>query len=222
MDILLTFSRTIDAITVRIGKSVYWLVLVAVLISALNAIVRKAFNVSSNAYLEVQWYLFAAIFLLSSGYTFLRNAHVRIDVLSSRLSKRGQTWIDVVGIVFFLLPAAILIMWLSWPFFVNAWVGNESSSNAGGLIRWPVKLLIPVGFGLLVMQACSELIKRCAFLAGRIDEPITKEAGKASEEELAEAIAAEKHVDWMAATQHDANVANAAADAAAKNQSGPR
>ncbi len=203
MDALLALSRGIDAVTERVGKATCWLVLVAVVISALNAVVRKAFNYSSNAYLEVQWYLFAAIFLLTAGYTFLKNAHVRIDVLSSRLSKKGQAWIDVFGIVFFLLPAALLIMWLSWPFFVDAWVRNEASSNAGGLIRWPVKLLIPLGFGLLVLQALSELVKRLAFIGGRLAEPITVEAGKTDEEELAELIAAEKKVDWMDAAKHE-------------------
>ncbi|GAB4469668.1 MAG: TRAP transporter small permease subunit [Burkholderiaceae bacterium] len=191
MNLLLRVSRAIDWINERVGRAVLWLVLVAVLISAANAIVRKAFNISSNAFLEVQWYLFSAIFLLCAGYTLLRNEHVRIDVLLHRLPKRTQIWIDVFGIVVFLLPAAALIGWLSWPLFVKAWISGEVSENAGGLIRWPAYLLIPVGFVLLVLQGVSELIKRIAFLRGLIPDPTARKQQKTAEQELAEAIKAE-------------------------------
>jgi TRAP-type mannitol/chloroaromatic compound transport system permease small subunit len=182
---LLSFSRLTDAVTERIGRTVYWLVLVAALISAANATVRFAFNMSSNAWLEVQWYLFSAIFLLGAGYALLHHAHVRIDVLSSRLSKRMQIWIDILGTIFFLLPMAIFIMWLSWPVFVNAFQFKEYSPSAGGLILWPARLLVPVGFFLLVMQGLSELIKRFAYLKGLILDPTEKHEGPSAEEQLA-------------------------------------
>jgi len=166
----------------------YWLILVMVLISALNAVVRKAFNYSSNGLLEIQWYLFSAIFLFLAGYTLLRNEHVRIDVIAGRLSKRAQTWIDILGTLFFLLPMAILVMWLSWPVFVEAWQRHEMSTNAGGLIIWPARLMIPVGFALLVAQGISELIKRIAFLRGLIPDPSEKHVAKTAEEELADDI----------------------------------
>ena len=137
MHFFLNMSGLIDRITERAGKLLTWLVLAAVLISALNAIVRKVFNVGSNAFLEVQWYLFAAVFLMTAGYTLLRNEHVRIDVLSGRLSKKGQAWIDIIGLTAFLLPISLLMVYLSWPQFMNAYVSGEMSSNAGGLIRWP-------------------------------------------------------------------------------------
>jgi TRAP-type mannitol/chloroaromatic compound transport system permease small subunit len=191
MELLLRISRAIDALNERVGRTVLWLVLVAVLISAANAVVRKVFSVSSNAFLEVQWYLFSAIFLLASGYTLLRNEHVRIDVVLHRFSKRTQIWIDVFGIVVFLLPAAALIGWLAWPLFVKAYVSGEMSENAGGLIRWPAYLLMPIGFFLLVLQGISELIKRVAFLQGLIPDPTARKQQKTAEEELAEAIKAE-------------------------------
>jgi len=185
---LLSLSRLIDRLSERIGHTFYWLVLAAVLISAANAVVRKTFNVSSNAFLEIQWYLFSAIFLLLAGYTLLRNDHVRIDVIASRLSKRAQTWIDIIGTVFFLFPMAILIMWLSWPVFVEAYERHEISTNAGGLIIWPARLLVPVGFLLLILQGISELIKRIAFLRGLIPDPTEKPHEKSLEEQLAEEI----------------------------------
>jgi TRAP-type mannitol/chloroaromatic compound transport system permease small subunit len=185
-------SRLIDRLNERIGQAFYWLVLVTVLISAANAVVRKVFNYSSNGLLEIQWYLFSAIFLLLAGYTLLRNEHVRIDVISSRLSKRAQTWIDILGTLFFLLPMAILLMWLSWPVFVDAYQRNEVSTNAGGLIIWPARLLVPVGFFLLVAQGVSELIKRIAFLNGLIPDPSEKHVAKTAEEELAEEILRER------------------------------
>ena len=188
MNGLLSLSRAIDAINERIGKTVYWLILVAVLVSALNAVVRKTFNMSSNAFLEAQWYMFSAVFLLCAPYTLLRNEHIRIDVLAGKLSKRAQTWIDVFGTLFFLLPMAALILWLSWPVFVMAYERGEVSTNAGGLIIWPARLLVPVGFFLLLLQGVSELIKRLAFLQGLIPDPTEKVLSKSAEEELAEAI----------------------------------
>jgi len=185
---LLSISRLIDALNARIGRALYWLVLATVLISAANAIVRKAFNYSSNGFLEVQWYLFSAIFLLGAGYTLLRNDHVRIDVIAGRLSRRTQAWIDILGTVFFLLPMAILLGWLSWPVFVETWTRNEVSTNAGGLIIWPARLLMPVGFFLLALQGISELIKRIAFLRGLIPDPSEKIQEKTAEEQLAEDI----------------------------------
>jgi len=186
---LLKISRVIDSITEFIGRWAYWLTLVAVLISAGNAVIRYIFNISSNAWLELQWYLFSAVFLLCGGYTLLHGQHVRIDVIYSRFSRRTQLYIDIFGTLFFLLPMAILIMVLSWPVFVNAYVGNEHSSNAGGLLVWPARLLLPVGFFLLVMQGFSELIKRIAVLRGLIADPAAEETGPTAEEELAREIA---------------------------------
>lgn len=170
MSLLLLFSRLIDRLNETVGKAVTWLVLIAVLISSVNASVRYAFHMSSNAWLEAQWYLFAGIFLLGAGYTHLRNEHIRIDILSHRLSRRGQAWLDIFGTVFFLLPMVSIILILSWPVFMNSFHSMEVSSNAGGLIRWPARLLVPVGFGLLMLQAFSELIKRIAFLTGHLAE----------------------------------------------------
>ena len=198
MNAMLALSRAIDAITERVGRVVYWLVLIVVLISAANAIVRKLFNYSSNAYLEIQWYLFSVIFLFGAGYTLLRNEHVRIDIISGRLSARAQNWIDVVGIVLFLWPMSFVIMWLSWPLFVDSLARHEVSSNAGGLLIWPARLMMPIGFALLIMQSVSELIKRIAFLRGRIPDPLQKHGGKSAEEELAEEIARQRDMDTPA------------------------
>jgi TRAP-type mannitol/chloroaromatic compound transport system permease small subunit len=191
MTLLLGFSSFVDRANDWIGKFVRWLVLAAVLLSAGNAIVRKIFNVSSNGLLEIQWYLFAGVFMLGAGYAFLRNVHVRIDFVSNKLSKRTNAIIDAVGIVVFLIPLCLILIKLSWPFFVNALVTGEMSSNAGGLIRWPVLALIPLGFGILMLQGLSELIKRVAFIRGIIPEPISVEAGKSDEELLAEELAIE-------------------------------
>jgi len=196
----LALSGAIDALTERIGRFVYWLILVVVLISAANAVVRKAFNYSSNAYLEIQWYLFSAIFLIGAGYTFLRNEHVRIDIISGRLSARTQNWIDVLGIIFFLFPMAIVIGWLSWPLLLDSYVRNEVSTNAGGLIIWPARLLVPIGFTLLFLQGISELIKRIAFLRGHIPNPLERHQAKSAEEELAEEIARQRNLDTGAST----------------------
>jgi TRAP-type mannitol/chloroaromatic compound transport system permease small subunit len=188
MALLLRLSSLIDAINERVGKAVYWLVLAAVLISAGNAIVRKVFNMSSNAFLEAQWYLFAAVFLLCSGYTLMRNEHVRIDVIAGRLSPRAQAWIDIFGTVFFLMPMALLILWLSWPVFVRTYTHGEISTNAGGLPLWPARLLVPIGFTLLSLQGLSELVKRIAFLAGKGPDPIVRHDPGEAEKELAEEI----------------------------------
>ncbi len=188
---LLAISHQIDRLNEGVGRTVRWLVLAAVLISAGNAIVRKIFSVSSNSLLEIQWYLFAAVFMLGAGYAFLRNVHVRIDFVSSKLSKRTNTLIDIAGIVVFLIPLCLILINLSWPFFYNAWKSGEMSSNAGGLIRWPVLVLIPLGFALLLLQAISELIKRFAFLKGVLPEPFSVEATKSDEGLLAEELAAE-------------------------------
>jgi len=149
MQALLRLSRGIDWLNERVGRTIIWLVLIAVLISAGNAIIRKSFDISSNAWLEVQWYLFSAIFLRGAGYTLLRNDHVRIDVLLHRLPKRTQVKIDIFGFIVFLLPAMLLLIWLSWPLFTKAYYSGEMSENAGGLIRWPVYMLPPIGFTLL-------------------------------------------------------------------------
>ena len=188
MNALLAFSRAVDKLNERIGSVIYWLVLAAVLISAANAVVRKVFNMSSNAFLEIQWYLFSAIFLFCAGYTLLKNQHVRIDVITGRLSKRAQAWIDILGTLFFLMPMAILIMVLSWPVFIQAFERGEVSTNAGGLIIWPARLMVPIGFLLLVLQGWSELIKRVAFLKGLIPDPSEKQNEKTAEEELADEI----------------------------------
>ncbi|MDP1525890.1 MAG: TRAP transporter small permease subunit [Rhodocyclaceae bacterium] len=166
MKTLLQFSRLIDAISEAVGRAAIWLIMIIVLISAGNAMSRFAFNLSSNAMLEIQWYLFSAIFLFCAAYVLKKNEHIRIDVIAGRLSERAQNWIDVFGILVFLLPMALMIAYLSWPVFMNAWHSGEGSPSPGGLIRWPVRLLLPVGFALLILQAVSELIKRFAFLTG--------------------------------------------------------
>ena len=188
MQALLTLSRAIDRLNDFVGRWIIWAILASTLISGVNAVVRKAFNTSSNAYLEVQWYLFAAAFLLAAGYTLLQGEHVKIDVVYSRFSRRNQNWIDIFGFAFFLLPVCAIILWLGTPFFLQGLRSGEMSSNAGGLIRWPVYLMIPLGFGLLALQGVSELIKRIAFQMGLIADPAQKKAEKTAEEELAESI----------------------------------
>jgi len=188
MKFLLAISRFIDALNERVGRTVLWLTLVVVIVSAANAISRKAFHMSSNAWLELQWYLFGAIFLLAAGYTYLRNEHVRVDVLAARFPVKVQVSIEIFGILFFLLPAAALVFWLSLPYFYESWRLQELSSNTGGLIRWPAKLLIPVGFGLLILSGISRLIRCIAFLAGKGPNPLKVAQIKTAEEELAEEI----------------------------------
>jgi len=188
MGALLKFSNLMDRISAWIGKYVIWLILASTLISSVNALVRKIFNTGSNAYLEVQWYLFAASFLIAAGYTLLNNEHVKIDVVSSRLSKETQIKIDIFGFSAFLIPLCLAILWYGIPFFYKGLISGEMSSNAGGLIRWPVYAMIPLGFSLLLLQGVSELIKRVAFLQGLIEDPTLKKVDKTAEEELAEAI----------------------------------
>jgi TRAP-type mannitol/chloroaromatic compound transport system permease small subunit len=171
LNFLLLLSRRIDFLNEKIGTTVYWLVLAAVVVSSGNAVVRYLFNYSSNAWLELQWYLYTGFFLIGAGYTLLRNEHVRIDIIYSRRAPRTRAWIDLLGGIFFLLPMAIIIMVLAWPVFTLSFGLTEYSPNAGGLLRWPVKLLIPVGFFLLTIQGISEIIKRAAFLMGRIPDP---------------------------------------------------
>jgi TRAP-type mannitol/chloroaromatic compound transport system permease small subunit len=169
--VLLRLSRLIDTLNERIGQAAKWLILVAALVSAGNALFRYGFNMSSNAWLEIQWYLFALVFLLGAGYTLKHNGHVRIDVLYGRFTPRTRAWIDLVGSLFFLLPTAGLIAWLGWTVFANSYDIGEMSSDAGGLSRWPIKLAIPVGFTLLALQGLSEAIKRAAFLLGKGELP---------------------------------------------------
>jgi TRAP-type mannitol/chloroaromatic compound transport system permease small subunit len=179
---LLSFSGWIDRLNTWVGKLSMWL------ISAGNAIIRKAFDISSNGALEIQWYLFAAVFMLGAGYGFLKNSHVRIDFISARLSARTRNWIDVGGILFVLFPLCVLLISLSWPFFMSAFNSGEMSQNAGGLIRWPAYLLIPVGFALLALQGISELIKRIAFLRGQLDDPIGGDHAKSDDQLAAERL----------------------------------
>jgi TRAP-type mannitol/chloroaromatic compound transport system permease small subunit len=169
MNTLLGLARLIDALNERVGRVVLWLVLVATLVSAGNALARYLLGESSNAWLEIQWYLFGAIFLLGAGYTLKHNGHVRIDIFYNRLPRRGQAWVDLLGGVLFLLPMTVLLAWLAWPMFLEAWTSGEMSPDAGGLLRWPVKLLLPLGFALLALQGLSEVIKQAGVLSGRIE-----------------------------------------------------
>ena len=190
MNALLALSRWTDSLSSNIGRIVYWLVLIVSLISAFNATMRFTIDYSSNAWLEIQWYLFSAIFLLGGGYTLLRNEHVRIDVVSAHLSPRTRAWIDIFGLLLFVMPLCVMLVVLGVPYARFSYVVGEVSSNAGGLIRWPAKALIPLGFALLGLQALSELIKRVAYLAGRIDDP-NERKGHSAEEELALEMAAQ-------------------------------
>lgn len=185
MKFWLKLSSYIDSLNTFVGRSVTWLTLVVVIVSASNAIIRKVFHVSSNAWLELQWYLFGAIFLLAAGYTFLKNEHVRVDVFSQGFSRRTQIIIEIIGVVFFLFPAFALVLWLSVPFFWKSVVFMEGSSNTGGLLRWPVKLLLPIGFSLLLLAGVSHLIKCIAFLRGLGPDPLHTDEGPSAEEELA-------------------------------------
>ncbi|MBC7204038.1 MAG: TRAP transporter small permease subunit, partial [Pusillimonas sp.] len=163
---LLALSRLIDELNVSVGRLVSWVILIVVFVSATNAVFRKAFDMSSNAWLELQWYMFGAIFLLSAGYTLLRNGHVRVDIVNNKLSERKQVGIDIFGILVFFLPVCVYVLYLSIPQAVDSYVLHETSSNAGGLIRWPVKALIPAGFLLLSLAGVSHLIKCIGFLRG--------------------------------------------------------
>jgi TRAP-type mannitol/chloroaromatic compound transport system permease small subunit len=170
---LLALSRGIDRLNTVIGKAVSWLLLLAVLISAINAVTRKLFDLSSNAWLEAQWYLFSAAFLIAAGYTLLNNEHVKVDLVYGQLPRRAQLWIEVLGTIFFLFPFCFITIYLSWPTVLAKFASGEVSNNTGGLVLWPVWALIPIGFGLLAVQGASELIKRVAILRGNIPDPVT-------------------------------------------------
>ena len=166
---LLALSRAIDELNRHIGKIAVWMVLVSCVISAGNALSRYGLNQSSNAWLEIQWLMFAAMFMLGASHTLAKNEHVRVDILYAHISTRAQIWIDLIGGLLFLLPAAGILAWLSWPVFYSVWVSGEVSSSAGGLVRWPVKIFLPLGFGLLLLQGVSEIIKRVAMLTGDLE-----------------------------------------------------
>ena len=195
MQALLFLSRAIDRLNAFVGKYSIWLIFAATFVSAANAIVRKVFDTSSNAFLEVQWYLFAWSLLIAAGYTLLHSEHVRIDVLNSRLPKKAQVWIDIIGFAFFLTPLCLLVLWLGVPMLIDKYASGEVSPNAGGLVRWPVWLALPLGFGLLLLQGWSELIKRIAFLRGVGPDPMGRLTDKSAEEELAEALRRETSPD---------------------------
>lgn len=186
--LLLRAVRPIDRLNEFVGQTVRWAILVAVLICTINAVIRYTFNMSSNAWLEAQWYLFSAVFLLCSAYTLLRNEHIRIDIFTAKTSHRTQAWIDILGIIFFLMPMALLIVYLSWPMFMKSFTIGEISTDAGGLIRWPAKLLIPVGFFLLTLQGISELVKRIGFLKGLAPDPFAHASAHGGELELIEVL----------------------------------
>ena len=188
MQALLKFSRDIDGLNAFVGKYVIWLIFAATAVSAINALVRKIFGVSSNAFLEAQWYLYAWSFLAAAGFTLLHREHVRIDVVNSRLPKRVQVWIDIVGFTLFLTPLCVLVLYLATPLVIQMYETGEMSGNPGGLVRWPVWVALPVGFTLLMLQGWSELIKRIAFLRGQGPDPMGRLVEKSSEEELAELL----------------------------------
>jgi TRAP-type mannitol/chloroaromatic compound transport system permease small subunit len=199
MNGLLKFSRGVDGLNTVVGKATMWLILATTIISAGNAIVRKVFNTSSNSLLEIQWYLFAAVFLLGAGYGFLKNSHVRIDFISSKLSFRARNWIDVLGIVLVLFPFCAIIISLGWPFFMQAFTSGEMSQNAGGLIRWPAYVLIPIGFALLMLQGVSELIKRIAFLTGNGPDVLESDDAKSDDQKKLEELEAQTARDLAGA-----------------------
>lgn len=218
MQTLLALSRGIDWFTEKLGRMLCWLLLAAVVISTVNAITRKAFSLSSNAYLEAQWYLFAITFMLGAGYVFLHDQHVRIDALSSKLKRTTQIKIDVVGIVVFLLPLCIFVIWESLPSVMTAIETQEVSASPGGLIRWPLYMLVPVGFTLLAIQSLSELVKRLAFLTGAGPDPHAKPE-KTEEEKLLEDLQHELEV--QAAQTPQAKTAAAPPDTAASTRNAP-
>lgn len=184
MTALLKLSRLIDGFSRTLGKGLIWLILIATVISAANAIARKAFNIGSNSLLEIQWYLYAAVFLLGAGNTFLQNGHVRIDVLANKLGRKARMYIDILGILVFLLPLCYFMISFAWPMVERAYLSGEVSTNAGGLIRWPVYVLIPAGFSLLALQALSELIKRFGYLAGHIAYPLAQDEATTDDSDL--------------------------------------
>jgi len=192
MSFLISLSKLIDALNEKIGHAISWALLVAVLICSGNAIIRYIFNISSNSWLEIQWYLFSAMFLLATSYTLRRNEHVRIDVVAGRFSKRTQVWIDLFGFLFFLLPMTLIILYYATPYALISIQNQEVSSNAGGLIIWPAKILIPVGFFMLSLQGISELIKRVGYLMGKVDASAFEKHVTTPEEEIEAIKAANK------------------------------
>ncbi|HJV02882.1 MAG TPA: TRAP transporter small permease subunit [Burkholderiaceae bacterium] len=188
----MSISRAIDLLNEKVANAVAYALLAAVAICTVNALVRYIFNASSNAWLEIQWYLFAAMFMLASSHTLKRDEHVRIDVIAGRFSKRTQVWIDLFGFMFFLMPISLVILYFGVPFAIGSIQSGEMSSNAGGLIVWPAKLLVPAGFVLMVLQGVSEIIKRIAFLAGKIDGHEFAKHVATPEEEIAAIKAANK------------------------------
>lgn len=194
MNGLLKLSRAIDSMATRLGRFVAWGIFLAVVISAVNAIVRKVFGTSSNVWLEMQWVLFGAVFLLCSPWTLLSNEHIRIDVVSSLLPKSARNWIDIIGHLFFLIPIGLVLMWTGWPFFWRSLMQNEQSTNAGGLPQYPAKLLVPLAFTLLFIQGISELIKRIAIMRGQLADVSGgghHEAAEAEAQRLRDTLAAE-------------------------------
>jgi len=188
MKALLRFSRVVDTVNTRLGQVVAWGILAAILVSAANATVRKVFNTSSNAWLEIQWILFGAVFLLCAGWTLLSNEHIRIDIVNSMLPKRLRDWIDVFGHIFFLIPVTLVLAYLGWPFFWRSLMQNEQSTNAGGLPVYPSKFLIPLAFTLLLIQALSELIKRIAIIRGDLQDTVSGGGHHAAAEAEAERL----------------------------------
>jgi len=205
MQALLAFSRAVDRLNSFVGKYAIWLIFGATAISAINAVIRKAFNYSSNGYLEVQWYLFAWSFLIAAGYTLLKREHVRIDVLYSRYPKKLQLAVEIFGLIFFLTPVCVMVLYLSVPLTLQMYNTGEMSSNPGGLIRWPVWLALPAGFALLLLQGWSELIKCIAFLRGQGPDPTEKPAEKSDEEALIEALRREREAAAQAAAPAQAH-----------------
>ena len=185
---LLKFSRAVDKFNTRLGQIMAWGVLAAILVSAVNATVRKVLNTSSNSWLELQWVLFGVVFLLCSAWTLLSNEHIRIDIVNSMLSKRTRNWIDVIGHLFFLIPVTVILAYLGWPFFWRSLMQNEQSSNAGGLPVYPAKLLIPLAFTFLLLQGISELIKRIAIIRGEMEDTVSGGGHHAAAEAEAERL----------------------------------
>lgn len=197
MSFLIALSRVVDAVNARLGKGISWLILLAILVSAVNAVIRKVFDSSSNSWLELQWVLFAAVFLLCSPWTLKDDEHIRIDIVNATLPKRVRDGVDVFGHLAFLLPFSLVMLITSWPFFFASFAIEEQSMNAGGLPQWPAKLLIPLGFTVLFVQGLSELVKRVAIMAGRLDDPNARAGGHqaAAEAEAERLLAAAPHKD---------------------------
>ena len=205
MNALLAFSRSVDAVTIRLGRAVAWLLVAAIVISTVNAIIRKVFDMSSNAWLEAQWMLFGAVFLLCASWTLQANEHIRIDIVNSTLSKKTRNVIELIGHVFFLLPMAAVMVWTAYPFFVRSFTANEQSFSAGGLPQWPAKFLVLAGFVVLLIQGVSELIKRIAVMQGLIEDAHAAGGHHAAAEAEAERLLALAEAEATAAKQKSAH-----------------